>query len=143
MCTNIAGITGGGVFNIVPARASLRASVRPPPGVELGRVREELLALVSAAAPAATSRVLISNPPFSTSDLPSFRPLFGELVDHPIDLGFWTEAALLAERGIDAVVFGPGDIGVAHAANEHVSGADLVTARNVFRAMLGGPLGSR
>ena len=143
MCTNIAGITGGGVFNIVPARASLRASVRPPPGVELGRVREELLALVSAAAPAATSRVLISNPPFSTRDLPSFRPLFGELVDHPIDLGFWTEAALLAERGIDAVVFGPGDIGVAHAANEHVSGADLVTARNVFRAMLGGPLGSR
>jgi|GEM_PF-526965 len=139
MCTNIAGIDGGGVFNIVPARATLRASVRPPPGVELGRVREELAALIQQAAPLATTRIMISNPPFSTADLPSFRPLFGSLVDHPIDLGFWTEAALLAERGIDAVVYGPGDIGVAHAANEHVSRADLVAARDAFASMLQPP----
>ena len=38
-----------------------------------------------------------------------------------IDLGFWTEAARFSEHGIDAVVFGPGDIAQAHAADEFVT----------------------
>jgi acetylornithine deacetylase len=49
---------------------------------------------------------------------------------------FWTEAALLAEAGIDAVVFGPGDIAQAHAADEYVSRADLETALDAFTALL-------
>jgi acetylornithine deacetylase len=57
-------------------------------------------------------------------------------VDTPIDLGFWTEAACFAERGIDAVVYGPGEISQAHAANEFVTIADLEAARAAFAAAL-------
>jgi acetylornithine deacetylase len=51
-----------------------------------------------------------------------------------VDLGFWTEAALLAQAGIDAVVFGPGDIAQAHAPDEFVALADLRGARAAFAA---------
>jgi Acetylornithine deacetylase/Succinyl-diaminopimelate desuccinylase and related deacylases len=32
----------------------------------------------------------------------------------------WTDAALLNEQGIPAVCFGPGDISLAHAAEEYI-----------------------
>jgi acetylornithine deacetylase len=50
----------------------------------------------------------------------------------PVDLQFWTEAALLSEAGIDAVVFGPGDIAQAHAADEFVETSQLLAATDVF-----------
>jgi acetylornithine deacetylase len=55
----------------------------------------------------------------------------------PIDLGFWTEAARFSERGIDAVVFGPGDIEQAHAADEFVTLGQLEMARAAFATVLG------
>ncbi|HEY0712091.1 MAG TPA: M20/M25/M40 family metallo-hydrolase, partial [Polyangia bacterium] len=77
------------------------------------------------------------NPPFATRDLASFAPLLGaERVGAPLDLGFWTEAALFAEAGVDAVVFGPGDITEAHAADEFVEIAQLEAARDVFRSVV-------
>ena len=53
-----------------------------------------------------------------------------------MDLAFWTEAALYAEAGIDAVVFGPGDIAQAHAADEFVELAQLEAARDAFLQVL-------
>ena len=50
----------------------------------------------------------------------------------PLDLAFWTEAALLSAAGLDAVVWGPGDIRMAHAPDEFVPIADLERARDLF-----------
>jgi acetylornithine deacetylase len=52
-----------------------------------------------------------------------------------VDLAFWTEAALLAEAGIDCVVWGPGAIGHAHAADEWVSLDELERATRTFEAI--------
>jgi len=41
----------------------------------------------------------------------------------------------VAERGIDAVVFGPGDIAQAHAADEFVTVGDLEQAHAVFASI--------
>jgi acetylornithine deacetylase len=53
-----------------------------------------------------------------------------------VALGFWTEAARLSERGIDAVVFGPGAIAQAHAADEYVELSELEAATATFKAVL-------
>ena len=73
-----------------------------------------------------------ANPSFETRDLAAFVPLLGERALQAVDLAFWTEAALFAARGIDAVVFGPGDIAQAHAADEFVELTQLESARDVF-----------
>ena len=55
--------------------------------------------------PGGTFTWLRQQPTFATKDAAAFEPLIGARV--AIDLGFWTEAALLANAGVDAVVIGP------------------------------------
>jgi acetylornithine deacetylase len=47
-------------------------------------------------------------------------------------LSAWTDAALLNEAGIPAVCFGPGDISLAHAAEEFVPVSDIEQATRVL-----------
>lgn len=133
MCLNLAKLEGGVAFNVIPAHANLVVSLRPPPGSDMAALRGELEALVSEVVPGARARFTRDNAPFATRELAAFAPYLGDAARTPLDLGFWTEAALLAERGVDAVVFGPGDIAQAHAPDEWVSVDELRRARDVFR----------
>ncbi|MGZ3428275.1 MAG: M20/M25/M40 family metallo-hydrolase, partial [Polyangia bacterium] len=74
------------------------------------------------------------NPSVHTREPAAFSAARG--VASPVDLAFWTEAALLAEAGIDCVVYGPGDIAHAHAPDEFVPIADLARARDAFVAVI-------
>ncbi len=47
-------------------------------------------------------------------------------------LSAWTDAALLNEAGIAAVCFGPGDIALAHAAEEYVPVSEIIRATEVL-----------
>lgn len=47
-------------------------------------------------------------------------------------LSCWTDAALLTAKGIPAVCFGPGDIALAHAAEEYVPIAEIERATDVL-----------
>jgi acetylornithine deacetylase len=138
MCMNVARLDGGVAFNVVPDSATLLASLRPPPGAEIDLVHADLLALATRIVPAARVTLLISSPPFQTRDPQAFRPLVGDAADGQVDLGFWTEAALLSQEGIDAVVLGPGEIAQAHAPNEWVTISQLDLARAIYARVLHG-----
>jgi acetylornithine deacetylase len=135
MCLNLAKLDGGIAFNVIPAHARLVVSLRAPPGADTAKIRAELEAIVSSLLPDATTRFTRDNAPFATRDLGAFVPLLGDRARAPIDLGFWTEAALLSAAGVDAVVFGPGDIAQAHGPDEWVLLDELHRARDVFRAL--------
>jgi len=135
---NVAALDGGIAFNVVPTRAALTFSLRQAPGDRV----EDLLAEAERRMRAATSphavawSVTIASPSLQQRDLAGFEPLLGARVAEPIDLDFWTEASRLSERGIDAVVFGPGSIAQAHAADEYVEFAELEAARDAFSHVL-------
>jgi acetylornithine deacetylase len=138
LCLNVAALDGGVAFNVIPTRATLRVSLRPAPGADLNG----LLAEVERTARAAVApfpiewTVTAANPPFQSRALGGFEALLGEPARQPVDLGFWTEAALLGAAGIDAVVFGPGRIEQAHAADEYVERAQLESATRTFVRVL-------
>ena len=138
LCLNVASLEGGLAFNVVPTRATLSFSLRPAPGADLTALLAEAERRVRAAtAPHAVSwKVETQSPPFATRALGAFAPFLGAAVEQAVDLGFWTEAALLTERGIDAVVYGPGGIAQAHAADEYVEVAELESARATFTHVL-------
>ena len=138
LCLNVASLEGGLAFNVVPTRATLALSLRPAPGADLGALLAEAERRVRAAcAPhAVTWAVEAENPPFATRALGGFAPYLGPAAASAVDLAFWTEAARVAERGIDAVVYGPGDIAQAHAADEFVTIAELESARATFAHVL-------
>jgi acetylornithine deacetylase len=138
-CLNLAKLEGGIAFNVIPAHARLVVSLRASPGADTAAIRAELEALVARVVPGAATRFTRQNAPFATRDLASFEPLLGDVARTPIDLGFWTEAALFAASGIDAVVFGPGDIAQAHGPDEWVTIDELHRARDIFRDMFRRP----
>lgn len=134
LCVNVASMDGGVAFNVVPTRATLTVSFRPWPGADVAALHAELEKTArSAAAPDVLGwEVVLANPPLATRDVAAFEPVLGSLVHDPVDLHFWTEAALLSEAGVDAVVFGPGRIEQAHAADEFVEAAELAMACDAF-----------
>ena len=135
---NVAGLDGGIAFNVVPTRATLSFSLRPAPGAGVDELLGEAERRVRAATapPAIEWAVATASPPFATRDVAAFAPLLGDRVAGAVDLGFWTEAARLSERGIDAVVYGPGAVEQAHAADEHVEIAELEAAQAAFAQVL-------
>jgi acetylornithine deacetylase len=141
MCTNIAELRGGVGFNIVPPRATLVVSLRPPPGASLTTLEGELAAIARAASPSVVVRTVLANPSLQSTNVAALRSLLGAACDEPVDLGFWTEAALLERQGINAVVFGPGAIAQAHAADEWVTIADLERAKATLAAVFAGEKG--
>jgi acetylornithine deacetylase len=140
MCVNVAMLEGGVAFNVIPARATLTISFRQPPGIDIASLQREIEQLVHAAAPEATTTWLMATPSFGTRDLKAFASLGQRDV---IDLAFWTEAALLSQAGIDAVVIGPGDIAHAHSPDEHVPLDDLRRAQEMFTQVFAETHGSR
>jgi acetylornithine deacetylase len=49
---------------------------------------------------------------------------------------FWTEASLFSAAGLTAIVYGPGDIAQAHAADEWVSLDQLAAATATYQRLL-------
>lgn len=134
LCMNVASLDGGMAFNIIPARATLTFSIRPAPGVDHRQVLARAQAVVQAATtPLAPGWETIAfNPAFETQDAASFVALLGEKARSPVDLPFGTEAGQFVEKGIDAVVIGPGRIEQAHKADEYVDLDELEEAVRIF-----------
>jgi acetylornithine deacetylase len=132
LCVNAAEIRGTHSANVIPPAAALLLSFRPPPGADVEALFDEVRARVASSAPSTRMREILALPSFRTRDLAVFRRWLGDACDAAMSLDFWTEAALVDRAGINAVVYGPGDITLAHRADESVPLADLERARDVF-----------
>jgi acetylornithine deacetylase len=124
-------IEGGSGMSTYPERCLLRLERRTIPGERVADVVaevEDACARVRARRPsfAADVAVTISQHP---SDVQPSAPIVVALSDalracgeasRVEGMSAWTDAALLNEAGIPAVCFGPGDITLAHAAEEFV-----------------------
>ncbi len=132
ICMNVASLEGGVAFNVVPDAATLTWSIRPPQGFDQQQFDEKVRDTIQRTNAGITLTTLLQNPPFSTHHLAKFEQMLGSHVRTFSPLQFWTEAAMLSEAGIDAVVIGPGNIEQAHAADEWVSQEDLIWAIELF-----------
>jgi acetylornithine deacetylase len=133
ICLNIAALHGGVAFNVIPQRGQLEWSLRPFPGFDRGGWDADVAAAIAAIDPAIVRGSPVDHAPFACDALAELvRPFVAKVGA----LDFWTEAALYAEHGIDAIVVGPGDIGQAHAADEFVTLDDLEWAVELYRACL-------
>ena len=131
LCLNLASLSGGVAFNVVPQRAELEWSLRPYPGFD----RAEWDRQVAGIPKDQGIRIAdtIDHAPFACDALAEVvRPFVRETGS----VDFWTEAAILQQHGIDAIVVGPGDIAQAHAADEWVPIEDLEWAVELYRALL-------
>lgn len=139
LCTNVAALHGGVAVNVVPQTARLQWSLRPYPGFDLGAWNDEIAARASAIHPAIALATTMENPSFSCAHPDPLIALVKPSVRSIGNLDFWTEAALLATHGIDAIVVGPGDIAQAHTGDEFVAIDDLDWAIELLHRALHAP----
>ena len=64
--------------------------------------------------------------------LQEFEKMIGSHVLGFVPLDFWTEAAIISEAEVNAIVIGPGNIAQAHSADECISRKDLQWAVDLF-----------
>ena len=136
-------IVGGIGMSTYPDKCILRIERRTIPGESADHSLDELRAIcerVRARRPEldATIRLIAAQEP-SDVDVGSpvvrtlAKALEAEQLDAPIEgLSAWTDAALLNAAGIPAVCFGPGDIALAHAAEEFVPVDEIGKAARVL-----------
>ncbi|WP_428264204.1 M20/M25/M40 family metallo-hydrolase [Haliangium sp.] len=136
LCMNVAAIDGGVAFNVIPDSATLSFSVRPPPGFDTAGFEAALARAVDAAGAGIALETTLAAEPFACRDQGWYERLIGDRASDYGPLDFWTEAALWSAHGVDAVVIGPGDIGHAHAPDEHVTLDDLGWAVDLFSHVL-------
>ena len=136
-------IEGGTAMSVYPDRCGLRLERRTMPGESTEEVVEEVRA--------ACERVSRRRPDFradvelelarSPSDVPENAPIVRALASVIEERGAsariegmsaWTDAAILNDAGIPAICFGPGDIALAHAAEEWTESAEIERAADIL-----------
>jgi acetylornithine deacetylase len=139
-------IDGGTGMSTYPDRCVVRIERRTIPGETPAHVKAELedaCARVAHRRPKFRGEVVVTfsqEPSDVAVDAPIVRALSdalstsGESV-HIEGMSAWTDAALLNAAGIPAICFGPGDIALAHAAEEYVPIDEIERATNVLTTL--------
>ena len=139
-------ITGGLGLSTYPDRCVLSIERRTIPGETIGDVQREIddvCARLRDKTPGfnADVELLFSQPPSDVDPgAPICRALANALKTHRIEprtagMSAWTDAALLNEAGIPAVCFGPGDMGLAHAAEEYIEMREVEMAADILATL--------
>ncbi|MBS0575905.1 MAG: acetylornithine deacetylase [Proteobacteria bacterium] len=140
---NIGRIEGGIKANVIAPSAQLRFGFRPLPSHEVDALHATLRGFADASALADYEETFrgpslpAGAPEQARARHAQARTLADELrlpVGAAVD--FWTEAALFSQAGLTAIVYGPGDIAQAHAADEWVALSQLQAAATTYRRLL-------
>ena len=139
-------IAGGIGLSTYPDRCQFTIERRTLPGETTAQVMAELTeayARVRARRPEVSAEInlIFEQPPSDVSvDAPIVLALDGALracAEEVSVMGMsaWTDAAILNEAGIPAICFGPGDISLAHAAEEYVRVDEIERATLVLATL--------
>jgi acetylornithine deacetylase len=140
-------IQGGVGMSTYPEACSLSIERRTLPGESAEKALKEITnacEVVRSQHPQFSARVTLN-----TAQLPSDVPLDSPIVKRlrgalerekvPVKiegLSAWTDAALLNEAGIPTICFGPGDIALAHSAEEFVAIEEIEIATRVLTRLV-------
>ena len=142
-------IEGGTEWSVVPESCRMRVERRTLPGEKgdvLVRELERKAASISRTHPTfrASVRKFFEQEPMEVSRRErvvrsvssSYRSVTGKRPKY-VGLTYWADSALLANKaGIPTVLFGPGDIGVAHSADEYVPLDEVERAARIFASSI-------
>lgn len=139
---NVGRIDGGTAKNVIAGECRFTLEWRPVPGQPPERVAEMVRREARALSEADEDFVCeikvtrLDGGVETQADAPLVRALEEETGRAAGTISFGTEAPQLAQLGAHAVVFGPGDIRVAHRTGEFVPAAELQEAASILRRVI-------
>jgi succinyl-diaminopimelate desuccinylase len=118
---------------VIPDEAVLSVNYRFAPATTVEQAREFLEAFFAGFEVTVTDAAPGARPGLDTPVAQDFIAAVGVA---PAPKFGWTDVSRLAEMGIPAVNFGPGDPSLAHADDEHVAVDQIVTLERMLRGWL-------
>ena len=137
---NVGVVQGGSAANVIPDRCTVQLGIRLLPGMKAEEVAERIREAVTGALPDERFDLTIpSESPAMILDEGAalhreLSSLLGQTETESV--AFATDAGWLQRVGYRCVIFGPGDIKVAHRANEFVPIAELERAGMVLDELI-------
>jgi acetylornithine deacetylase len=144
---HVSTIEGGSGWSTYPDRCVIRIERRTLPAERAEQPLEEVQTAIARARDRRESLnadarlVFLQAPSDVAPNAPIVRSLqkaLAECGEHVRIAGMtaWTDAALLNEAGIPAICFGPGDIALAHAAEEWIDTEEIERAARVLETLI-------
>lgn len=140
---NIGRVEGGIKANMIAPSAEVRFGFRPLPSQSFEDVHTALQACVEGSSVESYAETF-RGPPLPAGDTSNaedrrlrardFAESLGLRIGNAVD--FWTEASLFSQAGINALVYGPGDIAQAHTADEWVALDQLSEVASNYQRIL-------
>jgi acetylornithine deacetylase len=142
---NIGRIEGGIKANVIAPSAEVRFGFRPLPSQDVGALHARFRGFAPEGTHYAPTFHGPSLPAGDVAQAEERRLAARDLADAlglPIGnaVDFWTEASLFSQAGLDAIVFGPGDIAQAHTADEWVALEQLQAYADAVVRIIDDPL---
>ncbi|MHC5109936.1 MAG: M20 family metallopeptidase [Planctomycetota bacterium] len=137
---NQAMIGGGSAINIIPDQCALDVGIRLLPGVDAGVMTQRVRELVDALPVA--DRVSVEevgvSPSLNTSESSELNQVLCGFLEQEVThaVSYASDGGVLAQMNMECVLFGPGDIAVAHRPNEYVPKQDMVAARRIVESCI-------
>jgi len=140
-CTiNLATIHGGSAINIVPDACTLDLGVRILPGVDPSVIVDRVTRAVEEAGAEAVDTVAGTgvSPPLLTEANSRIHSEACSVVGQSgtLAVSYASDAGVFSDMGIDSVLFGPGDIEVAHKPNECLPKREFIEARGLLERLI-------
>jgi acetylornithine deacetylase len=140
---NIGKVEGGIKANMTAPSAELRFGFRPLPSMSIDALHERFNATTNAGAVGSYEETF-RGPSLPAGDVAAAEARrleardLADALDLPIGnaVDFWTEASLFSAAGLTAIVYGPGDIAQAHAADEWIALDQLAAATATYQRLL-------
>jgi acetylornithine deacetylase len=141
-------LRGGTAWNVIPDEAALDCGLRVLPDQDAAAVLDEIRAAIDAALAGWTTGwsldVYNDNPPMCTPRGSEIEVACRALVGQEQDIGvsYSSDGGHLGRLGLECVLFGPGDIAVAHRPDEFVPVADMKAARGHLKRLIAARCGA-
>jgi acetylornithine deacetylase len=142
-------VQGGTDWSIIPERCVLRLERRTLPGETVADAMTEIEAILQSIKRETPDFNATVHSPYDMAPLETdasekiVQTTQAALAESTgtlapvIGVPYWTDGALLSSMGsIPTCLFGPGDIGVAHSADEYVSLKNVFTSARVYRGII-------
>ncbi len=138
---NVGTVAGGSAANVIPDRCDMHLGIRVLPGMTVEDVAERVRAAVARATEEPFALEPVSESPAMLLDpgAPVYRAVceaVGQQDSHSVM--FASDAGWLQRAGFESVLFGPGNIEVAHKANEFLPIEEFRRAGDVLDGLIRG-----
>ena len=137
---SIVGVEGGSAWNVTPDRCEIRIGLRQMPGDSIDDWTSRLRNVLEGplAAEEWSLELVHATPSMSTpSDAELYKACLSN-TNQAADIGvsYGTDGAYLQQLGLACVVFGPGDIGVAHLPDEYMPVEEYAQGRAMIESLV-------